>query len=74
MRLVGGGVSPSHQNTHWTLMTFVTLCVTAEVLVNDAIRRGEEGKDVGDEVAFVVSETIPICSVGLEVDLFSSPE
>ena len=55
-------------------MTFVTLCVTAEVLVNDAIRRGEEGKDVGDEVAFVVSETIPICSVGLEVDLFSSPE
>ena len=48
--------------------------ITAEVLVNDAIRRGEEGKDVGDEVAFVVSETIPICSVGLEVDLFSSPE
>ena len=42
--------------------------------VNDAIRRGEEGKDVGDEVAFVVSETIPICSVGLEVDLFGGPE
>ena len=48
--------------------------ITAEVLVNDAIRRGEEGKDVGDEVAFVVSETIPICSVGLEVDLFGGPE
>jgi hypothetical protein len=34
----------------------------------------EEGKDVGDEVAFVVSETIPICSVGLEGDLFGGPE
>ena len=42
--------------------------ITAEVLVNDAIRRGEEGKDVGDQVVFVVSEMIPICSVGLEVD------
>ncbi len=48
--------------------------ITAEVLVNDAIRCGEEGKDVGDEVAFVVSETIPICGVGLEVDLFGGPE
>ena len=48
--------------------------ITAEVLINDAIRRGEEGKDVGDEVAFVVSETIPICGVGLEVDLFGGPE
>jgi len=47
---------------------------TAEVLINDAIRRGEEGKDVGDEVLFVVSETIPICSVGLEVNLFGGPE
>jgi len=27
--------------------------ITAEVLVNDAIRRGKEGKDVGDEVVFV---------------------
>jgi len=48
--------------------------ITAEVLLNDAIRRGEEGKDVRDEVVFVVSETIPICSVGLEVDLFGGPE
>jgi len=48
--------------------------ITAEVLVNDAIRHDEEDKDVGDEVAFGVSETIPICSVGLEVDLFSGPE
>jgi len=39
--------------------------ITAEVLVNDA---------VGDEVAFIVSETIPICGVGLEVDLFGGPE
>ena len=48
--------------------------ITAEVLLNDAIRCGEEGKDVGDEVAFVVSETVSICSVGLEVDLFGGPE
>ncbi len=48
--------------------------ITAEVLLNDAIRRGEEGKDVRDEVVFIVSETIPICSVGLEVDLFGGPE
>ena len=27
--------------------------ITAEVLVNDAIRCGKEGKDVGDEVVFV---------------------
>ena len=48
--------------------------IVAEVLVTDAIRCGKEGKDVGDEVAFIVSETISICSVGLEVDLFGSPE
>ena len=39
--------------------------ITAEVLVFDA---------VGDEVAFIVSETIPICGVRLEVNLFRSPE
>ena len=48
--------------------------ITAEVLINNAVRRGEEGKDVGDEVAFVFSEMIPICSVSLEVDLFGGPE
>ena len=48
--------------------------ITAEVLVNDAIRRGKEGKDMGDEVVFVVSEMILICGVGLEVDLFGGPE
>ena len=48
--------------------------ITAEVLVNNAIRCGKEGKDVGDEMAFVVSETIPICSVGLEDDLYGGLE
>ncbi len=48
--------------------------VAAEVLVDDAIRCSEEGKDVGDEVAFVGSETILICGVGLEVDLLGGPE
>ena len=48
--------------------------ITPEVLINNAIRHDKEGKDVGDEVAFVVSEMIPICSVGLEVDLFGGQE
>ncbi len=48
--------------------------ITAEVLVSDAIRCSKEGKDLGDEVAFVVSEMIPICAVGLEVNLFGGPE
>jgi hypothetical protein len=29
--LVGGGVSPSRQNTHWTLVTFITLCVVVSL-------------------------------------------
>ncbi len=48
--------------------------VAAEVLVDDAIRCSKEGKDMGDEVAFVGSETILICGVGLEVDLLGGPE
>jgi len=48
--------------------------IAAEVLVDDAIRCSEEDKDVGDEVAFDISESIPICSVGLEVDLLGGLE
>ena len=48
--------------------------VAAEVLVDNAIQCSKEGKDVGDEVAFVGSETIPVCGVGLEVDLRGGPE
>ncbi len=48
--------------------------IAAEVLVDNAIRCSEEGNDVGDEVAFIVSEMIPICSVGLEADLLGGPE
>jgi hypothetical protein len=46
----------------------------AEVLVDDAIQCSEEGKDMGDEVAFVGSEMVLVCGVGLEVDLFGGPE
>ncbi len=48
--------------------------VAAEVLVDDAIRCSEEGKDVGDEVAFVGIEMGPICGVSLVVDFFGGPE
>ena len=29
---------------------------------------------MGDEVAFIVSEAVPICSIGLEVNLLGGPE
>ena len=48
--------------------------VAAEVLVDDAVRCSEESKHVGDEVAFIVSEAVPICSIGLEVNLLGGPE
>jgi hypothetical protein len=48
--------------------------VTTEVFVDDAIRCGEEGEDVGDEVAFIGVEAGPICGVSLEVNLFGGPE
>ncbi len=48
--------------------------IAAEVLVDDAIRCSEEGKHMGDEVAFIVSEAVPICSIGLEVNLLGGPE
>ncbi len=48
--------------------------VAAEVLVDDAIRCSKEGKDMGDEVAFVGSEMVSVCGVSLEVDLFGGPE
>ena len=46
----------------------------AEVLADDAIRCSKEGKDMGDEVAFVGIEMVPVCGVGLEVDLLGGPE
>ena len=46
-----------------------------KVLVDDAIGGGEEGKDVGDEVALVVVEAgVPIVHVLGQIDLFGSPE
>jgi hypothetical protein len=35
------------------------------VLADNAIQCSEEGKHVGDEVAFIVGEAVPICSIGL---------
>ena len=48
--------------------------VAGEVFIDNTIGGGEEGKDVGDEVTFIVRETIPIFEVGGEVNFFGRPE
>lgn len=46
-----------------------------EVLVDNTVRRGEEGKDVGDEVSLVVVESVvPVVKILGEVDLLCGPE
>ena len=46
-----------------------------EVLIDDTIRRGEEGEHVGDEIALVVVQAVvPVVEVLREVNLFGSPE
>lgn len=46
-----------------------------EVLVDDAVRRGEESQDMGDEVALVIVEAVvPVVQVLGQIDLLSSPE
>lgn len=46
-----------------------------EVLVDDAVRGGKEGEDVGDEEALVLGEAVlPVVHVLGEVDLLGGPE
>ena len=46
-----------------------------QVLVDNAIRRGEEGEDVGDEEALVISQAVvPVVEILGQVDLLGSPE
>ncbi|KAK8449102.1 hypothetical protein SEVIR_7G161450v4 [Setaria viridis] len=45
-----------------------------EVLEHDAVGGGEEGEHVGDEVALVGGERVPVARVGGEVHLLGSPE
>ncbi len=46
-----------------------------EILVNDTVGSGEEGKDVRDEVTLVVVElVVPIVKILGKVDLFGGPE
>jgi hypothetical protein len=46
-----------------------------QILVDDAVRRCEEGKDVRDEVPFIVIKAIlPVMEVLREVHLLGSPE
>lgn len=46
-----------------------------QVLIDNAIRGGEEGKDVGDEVTLVVIQTIvPIVQILGKIDFLGSPE
>ena len=46
--------------------------IAAKVLIDDAIQCSEERKHVGDEVVFIISEAVPICSIGLEVNHFNA--
>ena len=48
--------------------------VPAKVLVDYAIRRGEERKDVGHEVPFVGGKVVPVLQIRGQVDLLGSPE
>ena len=46
-----------------------------EVLVDNSVRGGEEGKDVGDEVSLVVIESVvPVVDILGEIDLLCRPE
>ncbi|RUS32302.1 LOW QUALITY PROTEIN: hypothetical protein BC938DRAFT_475773 [Jimgerdemannia flammicorona] len=46
-----------------------------EVLVDNTIRRGEEGENVGNEVALVFRQfVVPVILILRKVDLFSGPE
>ena len=46
-----------------------------EVLVDDSVRSGEKGEDVGDKVTFIIVEFVgPIVKILREVHLFGCPE
>lgn len=45
-----------------------------EVFEYDAVGGGEEGKDVGDEMALAVGESVPMADVLREIDLLRRPE
>ena len=45
-----------------------------QVLHDDPIGRGKEGKDGRDKVALTVVEALPISAVGSEIDLLGGPE
>ena len=46
-----------------------------EVLIDDAIRGGEEGEDVGDEVALIVVQaSVPVMQSLGKVDFLGRPE
>lgn len=46
-----------------------------QVLVDDPVGRGEEGKDVGDEVPLVIVQTVvPVMEILGQIDLLGRPE
>jgi hypothetical protein len=46
-----------------------------QVFVDDAVRGGKEGKDVGDEMSLIIVELVlPIVQILGEVNLFGGPE
>ena len=46
-----------------------------EVLIDNTIRSGEEGEDVGHEIFFVIVQSVvPVVQILRQIDLFSGPE
>ncbi len=48
--------------------------ITAQVLVDNAIRGSKECNNIGDKVAFIGRLSVPIRDVHREVDFFCRPE
>jgi hypothetical protein len=48
--------------------------VEGKVLVDDAVRGGEEGEHVADEVPLVVAQVLPVLLVVGQVELLGGPE
>jgi len=48
--------------------------VSAKVLIDYAIGRGEEHEDMGHEVPFVGGQVVPVLQVRGQVNLLGSPE
>jgi len=47
---------------------------SGEIFEDDTVGGGEEGEDMGNEVAFAVGEVVPVLKIGGKIDFFGGPE